>query len=67
MVANFFEDLGVLVEEGILPIKIVKKSLGSAAKVQFDLHKPFIDWLRKKTKDETIYKAFEDLIKLIIS
>lgn len=63
VVANFFEDLGVLVGEGILPIKVVKESLGSAAKVQYTLHKPFIKRLQEKAQDTTIYGSFEELIR----
>lgn len=63
VVANFFEDLGVLVEAKILPPELVEKSLGSAARDQYDFHKPFIDWLRKETNDRTVYRWFEELVQ----
>jgi len=61
VVANFFEDLGILVAEEILPLDLVKKSLAGPAQYQFHRYRPFIGGVRQSRGRPELYRWFEYL------
>jgi hypothetical protein len=61
IVANFFEDLGILVAEDILPARLVAMSLESPVRIAFERYRPFIDIQREAEGDLDYYIWFQEL------
>jgi len=65
IVANFYEDLAVLIKEKCLGLELVKNILGGAIRHYYDLYEVSIRELRKEYQDRSIYENFEDLAKKV--
>jgi Domain of unknown function (DUF4760) len=62
---NFFEDLGILVDEGVVEQRFVKRSLGSTVDYRWKLWAPSVAYLRSAeaspdgNPQPTLYENFE--------
>ncbi len=61
---NFFEDLAILVEEGSISLRVVKKSLAGAIRTYFQLYKLFVESEQKASPSsyEHWEKLYNDLL-----
>ena len=64
-VANFYEDLALLINEKCLTAELVKNMLGDAIKHYYELYEVTIKEMREKYKSSRIYENFEDLAKKV--
>ncbi len=58
---SFFEDLGLLVSSQCFSRQLANDLFGTAIKYHYNRYELAIKYLRKKYKDENIYKFFTDL------
>ena len=58
---NFFDRIGLLVQQKILPKKEVWQSFGTPILGYFSFLVPYIQWLRTEERDADLFLYFEDL------
>jgi hypothetical protein len=64
-VPNYFEDVGVMVTQGTIPLKVVEESLGSLITHHWQFWRLWIEDLRKTEGDPTNFRNFERLAGML--
>jgi hypothetical protein len=52
---NFFEDLGILVDEGVIPIRLVDNSLGGPALYAWRIYSDYVEWEQRSDLETFLY------------